>query len=866
MCYVLIDYRMKSKNLIAFLAVSALICASCRREPVMRGEQSRAKLSVTIDAEGGAKSSLTYDENKLKDLNIWVYSSSGELKESHYFDDLSISGSGSVGFETSAGGHSRLVLVGNAGRALTAPSDWNTRTSYPFAIGGSGRVLMAGEGALSLNATGMESHITLFRVFSRISLSVELSSALRSAGGVLGGNVRIGGARLCNCPGQFSIQPSDAYASMRSFKADASTPLSNGDYLSSSDISTLYSGGIVKLYSLPNYTDMAYSDRPVSDTEYSTYLEMQVKTDPLGNAGEGSFFCRFYANDGARIGLQGGCSYHCRIVLSNDGAEHYWRKEDFRFEVPDAMLAGTVNEVNLLNGNLDPGRVTFSLADTPGVNSDGVFRLEGKVLSGGLCTGVTVVPERSGSGTLYAFDADGSRMASVPLNSVYPTINASVANLDVTGTEAGIMLSGLSYCHEHRASDELFSSLYSVASISETDPVDGLYASDFMSVDQDAMQMYVSSLVWHRNMVEHNWQEAVGKRFPFKLTLNCGISCEFNANVSNALVGRFASSAYYGDVINTSEVPYPKAAVQALDGRNITIERRGVALPSGFAADWAEGKWSSWYGGDAIYAGNQADSYATLLSDGLRWNFGSSVTQTLYGADIPVYIGCVNKWSGDYVRVSVGTYSSSKYIPAGLEYGFYQIGFDSWGNVNMGNTGMEVYSLLIFREHDANSSISSTDCKSGDQPGMVGGPRMFLESDGTAYFTDRGRKAYVISYSGDLWDMFDPSAHLDGTTRNISLSSAMANSATWASESEDSHSPKTYYASPAFGGTGSSNIWLYLYCPYVSSGVYIADANGRVSAKGELPVHLWSVSTKAVFDYYPGGDWITNGEFTPPWR
>ena len=855
---------MKSNKQIACLAVLALIMPACRHEPNMNGAASSAKLSLTIERNPAPKSSLVADENALKDLNIWVYSPAGKLRESHYFDNLSINGSGSVGFDTSAGGHSRLVLIGNAGRALSAPDEWNTRADYAFSIKGCDGILMVGEGMLTLNATGMESSISLFRQFCRIGLSVELAPSLMAAGASLGGNVRINKARLRNCPDQFSLMPSEASSSMSSFKADASTGLSDGDFLSPSDMEALYSGGTIYMYSLPNYTDVAYSDRPVSGTAYSTYIEMQVDADPMGNVGGGSFLCRFYANDGARIGLQGGSAYICKVLLSNDGAEHYWRKEDYRLEIPGSMYAGTIGTVRLLSGNHEADRISFSLSATPGVESDEVFDIAGKYVQGALCKGVNIIARTAGTGTLYAFDESGTPMGSVPLSAVFPEIGAAVQPLDVTGTEEVVTLSGLSECYADRASDELYEELYCVSDISPLTSAAGLYAEDFICTDISSMHMYVTVLKWMHSTTGHDWREAVGRSFPYRLSLNCGIHADFAVPVVNGVVGRFASDADNGEVVNTSDVPYPRSAVSALDGRTVSITRDGVEMP--FGSSWKSEGWASWYGGSAVDAGTSADAYMTVLSDGVRWNFGSAVTQALYGGNIPVFIGKLNPWCGDYVRVCAGTYSSTRYLPVGMEYQFYQIAFSGSGNVNTGNTGMEVYSMLIFREHDDYSKISVNNCKTGNPPGMLGRDQVCLDDKGTAGWMEGTLAARVISYGGDLYERFGQSASIDGLRRDITSSSAFASPDVWIVESEDTHSSKLHYASSAYGGTGTSNIWLYLYCPYESSGVYAADSRGRVSAKGLVPVHLWSVSTRATFEYQQKYDWIVNDTFMPPWQ
>lgn len=855
---------MKRRTIIRILLLSAMFAAACSRDSGLDGDTGKAaRISLTVDNLPLSKSSIIDDEDTVHDLNIWVYSSSGDLKETHYLDGLSIRTAGDVDFDTSAGGHSRLVLIGNAGRSLQGPATGSDAGTYALNYGGDRKpVLLVGEGNLSLTATGMRSSVTLFRAMSRIALKAELSEDLKAAGSTLGGNVRVTRVKLCNSPTVFAVKPSDAWNSVRSYKAVAGTPFTDGDCLSAGDLATLQEGGTVYLYSLPNYTGIAYTDRPGAATEASSYIEMTIESDAVPAISEGVSVCRFYANDGAQIGLLGGCSYSCMVSISNEGAAHHWRKDDYRFEQPGTFYAGTRKTIMLHSGNHDPAGISFSLSETPGVSDDGLFRIEGKALSGGLCHGVVLSSRDAGSGTLCAFDSGGTLMARMPLTASYPSFHVPDIALDVTGTECAYIVRGLEEIYASRASDEVYDALYAVSSVESAGETDGIYPEDFIGMDLPSGQLWVNSLQWHRSGSVRSWLEAAGKTFKYRVTLACGISEELNVQVVNEVVGRFASSANHGEVINTSGIPSPKSAVRALDGRSITVSRTGVQLPSGLNGDWGADGWASWYGGTALGGGSSADAFMTVLADGLRWDFGASVTQSLYAKDIPVYIGKMNPWCNDYVRTCVGYYSSSYYVPVGMEYAFMQIGFDPNGYANMGNHSMEVYSMLVFREHDEYTHIAKSFCKTGDTPNQFSQGRNYFDSKGTASWVENGRNCYLICYSGDLYEKF--SGVIDDA-RMIESSSSFSSAEIWESESE-SGSDKYKYAAPAYGGNGRRNIWLYLYCPYESDGVYKADSNGHAPQAGLVRVHLWSVSEKAVFDYVPAGDWISNGYFIPPWR
>ena len=302
---------MKINNIRYALLLPALLAGCMEERPCDTLHKDTACITLTVDCDSPSKSSLLANESLVRDLNIWVYSSSGQLVESFYLDGLSITSSGSVNVTTKAGGHSRLVVIGNAGRALTAPSLSSERAQVAMSYenDSSGMMVMVGEGRLSLTSTGMQSSVELHRAMSRIALKVALNPSLTAAGGVLGGNVRISRAGFFNSPSALSVLPSAAWESARSFKAVQGTPFASGDNLSASDIATLYSGGTVYLYGMPNFTDIPYSDAPTANTQYSSYIEMLLEFDGIGNVSEGCVLCRFYANDGERIGLKGGYSY-----------------------------------------------------------------------------------------------------------------------------------------------------------------------------------------------------------------------------------------------------------------------------------------------------------------------------------------------------------------------------------------------------------------------------------------------------------------------------------------------------------------------------------------------------------------------------
>ena len=847
---------MKKKNQMnkIIIPLSILLIAGCVKENT--GGQGRgdvAQLMLTVDCDAPAKSSILADESLVSDLNVWVYTSSGRLKETHYYGDLSIHSAGSVSFSTDAGGHSRLVVIGNAGRELDAPG----RASDTAVIGmswpgdASGKMLMLGEGTLSLTSTGMQSAVVLHRAMSRIGLKVSVDAGLAATGGVLGSNIRIKTARLCHNPSALYVTPESAWTSARTYKALTGSGLRDGDWLSASDIAILYSGGTIYLYGLPNYTDVAYSSQPGQETAYSSYIEMELGFDSIGNVGQGDVLCRFYASDGARIGLMGGCSYTCHVTISNDGASNSWRKDDFRMDVPGSFYAGEVNNVYMHSRDHDSQSVSFSLSESPGVQENEVFKIGDKIVSGSL-QGVRLVSKTAGNGMLYCFNSENDLMGSVPLTAVFPEISVPDKTLDVIGTEVQLDLQGLADVYANRASDDLFSSLYEISSIVPTETVSGLSGDDFIHAGISNKLLFVDKLCWMHSGEERNWIEAVGKTFPYQVTLACGISADFNIVISNSVVSPLRASGYYGEAIDVSMVEDPLPAVAALASRNTITASVGTSVPSSFCtstkAGWQANGWRTWYGGSAMQAGNVADEYVTSWnSSSICWSLPEAATRAIYGASIPIFVGKLNPHCGEYVREPVGYYASTIYIPVGVDLyvervATYRRGADTWSVTVKGdefyNTDYMINftTSLCFRSHDMQTALDIEDGHFAYQ-GRDGG-------DLYSNYTGIGPGGYAFDSIGSFletdWDedLFKNPDFNYGSgpvfcTNNFSYNVCAP------------------YNSIGYGAKGGRHLGIYYYAPYTFQGGHaeIADNNGHVSAKGRVSVEKWSVSSKAFFDW-----------------
>lgn len=807
-----------------------LLPGGCVKETCPEDTSGRvATLSFKVDCPYTSKSSIIVDESRVRDLNVWVFSSSGVLVESYYFEDLSIHGSGSVSFDSSAGGHSSLIVIGNAGRKLQAPpvesEEASFRMDYP--PGTPGTVLMVGEGALTMTSTGLRSDVSLKRAMCRIALKTVLSSSLAAGGGVLGGNVKIREVRFVNSPASFSILPGAAWDSASLFKATSNTVFQTGDCLSAADLATLQAGGTVYLYSLPNYTDVDYSDRPLPSTLYATYIEMTVDYEASGNISEGSAVCRFYANDGNTVGLQGGCSYTCTVILSNDGASNTWRKDDFRFENPSGFTAGEAKEVTLHSRTHAGTDVSFSLSKTPGLSSTGTFRIGEKVY-GEYLSGVMVTALTAGTDTLYSFDSGGNLMGFVPLEASFPSISVSDKDLDVLGDVVNLDIQGLSAVYSVRESDALFGSLYSVASIEALEPVSGLYGQDFIYAGTLDKKLYVNKIQWNRSGASHNWTEAVGRTIPYRVTLACGISADFDVSIVNPVIGPLEGSVYFGEAFNTELVDDPLPAVAALNTQNTIRAEITSGIPRGFCQSRPERQadgWRTFFGGTRFEGSYDADDYIRGYSiNQILWEFPKEAVRMEYGAAVPLFVGKKNPHCNEYVKARVGYYSSTCYDPVGIE-ALVEV-------VNVGG----IVTCLCFRPHDASVVLDTSDgafAYQGRDGGSLFSGNTGIGSSGYAVMTDG---SYLeTNWNGDL----------------TSLPEFNENNGAFYSSSDFIYDVVSPYNGNAFGAKNGRHLALYYYAPYTYQGGHaeIADENGHVNAKGYVPVEKWSVSTRSFFEW-----------------
>lgn len=633
----------------AALLTAAALCSACAEDGLRapEGDARQAVLEIVVDPSL-TRSACIADESKVNDLNIWIYSSTGLLRE-HHFMQISFSGEGSVSIDTRAGTASRIVVLANEGKAVAPPLEqdsYMTLNHPPFA---SDAVLMLGQGV------GFDSRIMLCRVMSRLAIGLNLSSDFEEMGAVLGGNVHVSSLRLCNAPGMLSFNPSGAFETARISYARNASWLYEGDCLSQADISLLEGGGRACLYSLPNYIGIPAGNVPGAGTELCTYVEMELSYDSFGNFGAGKAYHRFYVTDGGVAGMIGGCSYGLDVSITPRTAIPLWRKDDYRFLRQEDFALGTVREVSLVQGK-DSGNYWFSLAPDSMLSDDGVFRIEPGV-SSGRTLGVRAESLAAGSSQLYVFNEDPALgapyLGMVELKGVVPGIRAGTAAVDVTGEKCALVLDGLPR-KEECASEQVWESFYGLRSV-DFGP-DG----DFLGSDVSDRTIYVRDIT--------DYREKVGKEYEGNVVFRGGFSAALTARVTDVYVAALAQEKTL-TCYNAESIDKPNAAYRSYRERSFTVSLDRVQPESlaGLGASGLAGAgWKSWIDGPSSYY-EEADSRISSKSASLiKWDFSyADFTSTKEGR-YTLRIGKLNPWCGAYVQADVSELDVVRFRVAGI--------------------------------------------------------------------------------------------------------------------------------------------------------------------------------------------------------
>ena len=436
------------KSLVYFAIASALLSGlySCVKEATPPPEDGeRGSIVLNVSMENGVKSSIIADENRVFDMNIWIYGGDGSLRDSRFVSDSPFSGSASMTLPVTVSSGDMVVVLANAGVAVAAPPSASTPVSgtrdYTASAIVSQGVLAVGSGTFAGDAGFTRSaSVSLSRVMSKLSVSMALGGAFPAQGAVLGSNIRLVSARLRGASRVWAFNPSFAAVSAQTFRAVSASQLGDYEYLSDADMASLSAGGTVSLYCLPNYAGDAWNAS--YGNPLATYLEMTFDCDAVGPWSAGRIVCRFYVNDGTVVGAYGGNAYTASVRLTDDGMPvSSWRKENYCFDIPSGDFTPGIAKAVLFHGPRQgtPGvDYSYSLSASAASADDGRFR----ILSGD-GDGVTLVCISPGSSTLYCRDASGTVLSHVSLSGVWPTVTLGpVDGLDILGKEKSIPMTG----------------------------------------------------------------------------------------------------------------------------------------------------------------------------------------------------------------------------------------------------------------------------------------------------------------------------------------------------------------------------------------------------------------------------------------
>lgn len=840
-----------NRTLSVFLSAIMACALSCRKEAAPVAEPESGMITLELHTEQGfnakLKSSIISDEDRIYDLNVWVYSEEGKMTDSCYEEGNPLfTGSGTLQAVMLAKDAGTAVVIANAGRKLDAPRFIDSAQKIAFSYASSSApkgVLCMGQAGFEAVGNGLRCVVNLSRVMSRLELKARVCDDVSAAGGVLGDNVRVVSVRLRNSASVLNFIPFNAASSARTSKAEAAGELSDYEFMSAEDVRVLNSGGTVMLYSLPNYSAVPYVNSPNGRSALSTYVEMTLAYDAYGASSSGESVCRFYASDAQTIGLLGGCSYSADISISENGATAIWRKDDGRICVPDAFVVGQTRTILLLQAKPaeNASSYSWSLDGKSDLQSSGHFSISGSHYdASGALLGVKVKAVGEGQGTLYLKDASGDVVGSVALSSAYPDLSIADLTLDVVGEEADFSVSGFP-SRELFASDADYDEYYKPLSCN-AGVTGGLDGSDFLEFSVTDGKAFVSKLSWERNSLSHSWEEAVGKRFPVSMKLSGGIEIGFNATVVDTEVAALAKGTYFGEVFNISFVQDPNAEVS---GKPRSLEavlaaHVPVSLYSGTLDDAARKGWRTWIDNDT------ADGFISFRSEGsIRWSIPETWTKHQGGGVCNIYAGRLNPHCGEYVKEKAGWFYMTCYHPVGLDIYVEKV------------PGEDIIAYC-FRPHDDAFSIGNVEI---DYVKAYRETRpTVLERINAATGIGNGAYHYIKDYY-EVNFLHNPSAGENAPfyAGSMYMSSAEANKCTFYGRGTTLY-PAGAYSGAAFGGTaGGANLPVYILSPYRLADsketnprpVGETDLGGK---HGSVIVEKWACSTKAYWEW-PEDDW-----------
>lgn len=260
------------------MALAALLLSSCIYEdlsdcPNYNGSQSDSTSTKIVPVEFSiatadstlTRSSISVSETAVEDLNIYAYYN-GTLETSAFIESPT-----SFTMELIKGRSYKLYVLANMGE-VEAPHKESAMSGHCYSISRisdiSGSLPMAWNEAYTVSGSSSKVSVSLERLISRIRFSIDKSSLDDFS--VTAVKLRQGALKM--------------YPFSSGSKAESTSDVGDGDYATSSDLSTLNSGGTVTFYALencqgvllPGNTDPE-SKNPDEISDHSslcTYLEM----------------------------------------------------------------------------------------------------------------------------------------------------------------------------------------------------------------------------------------------------------------------------------------------------------------------------------------------------------------------------------------------------------------------------------------------------------------------------------------------------------------------------------------------------------------------------------------------------------------
>lgn len=258
---------------ISIITSAVLLACSCMTERIgdptyvdtAREDTVDVEFRITSRDSSATRSSISASETEIEDINIYAYSG-GRLENETYIDSPK-----SVSLSLARGKTYNLYALSNIGRHEAPVSedellDLKLSMGYMSSIDGGFPMSWSKTGHMvSAAASGVD--VTLVRLVSRIRLSLDRSELE---------NFRVRAVRLC--------QSALCVCPFTASRAESRYEVGNGDYASSSDLSTLNSGGEISFYAYENRQGVLLPDNTNADSkipssipanaELCTYLEL----------------------------------------------------------------------------------------------------------------------------------------------------------------------------------------------------------------------------------------------------------------------------------------------------------------------------------------------------------------------------------------------------------------------------------------------------------------------------------------------------------------------------------------------------------------------------------------------------------------